>query len=109
MLAKRALFLLILLATIGASRSSWAQTTLKGQVSDSPGALIPGIPLHLARVRGSYTQQAVSDKAGQFRIVDVPPGRYTLTVEAQDGFAAFSTLIQVGTSAPPPIMVELAV
>lgn len=111
MLAKRALsfFFFLILATVFVPWTSWAQVTVKGQVSDSTGAVIPDILLRLAAVNGSYTQQAISDKAGQFRLLAVPPGRYMLSSEARDGFAASSTAVLIGRSAPPLILIELAV
>ncbi|MFC5861832.1 TonB-dependent receptor domain-containing protein [Acidicapsa dinghuensis] len=109
MIAKRAFFFFLLLASGFVSRSSWAQVTVKGQVSDSTGALIPGVPIHFTRLGGSFTEQAVSDKGGQFRLADIRPGRYMLTTEAHDGFAAFSKIVEVGEAAPPLILIELAV
>jgi hypothetical protein len=111
MLAKHAhsVFFLIILATGLASRASWGQVTVNGQVSDPTGAVIPGIHLRLAGVRGTYMQQATSDKTGHFRLPAVPPGRYTLSSEASAGFAASSTIVQIGRSALPPILIVLAV
>lgn len=77
MFRKRAVsfFFFVLLAVSGAQRSGWAQVTVMGRVSDSTGVVIPGVPLSLARVNGAYSQQAVSDDSGQFRMIAVPPGR----------------------------------
>ena len=111
MVAKRTLsfFFFLFLATGLISPASWAQVTVKGQVSDSTGAVIPGIPVRLAAVSGSYTQQTTSDEVGQFRLLAVPPGRYTLSSEARDGFSASSTIVQIGRSAPSLLLIKLAV
>ena len=111
MLAKRALsfFLFLFLVTSLAPQKGWAQVTVKGQVSDPTGAVIPNLLLRLAAVNGTYTQQVTSDKTGQFRLLAVPPGRYSLSSEASNGFAASSTIFQIGRSVPPPVFIVLAV
>jgi hypothetical protein len=111
MFARRAFSFFFFLFFAGGfvARASWAQVTVKGQVSDSTGAVIPGILLHLGAVNGTYTQQATSDQTGQFQLLAVPPGRFTLWSEASNGFAASSTIVQIGRSAPPPIRIVLAV
>ena len=81
---------------------------MKGQVSDPTGAVLPGILLRLTAANGTYTQQTTSDETGQFRILGVPPGRYTLSSEVSNGFAASSATVQIRRSAPPPILVVLA-
>ncbi len=57
-----------------------AQAAIAGVVKDSSGALLPGVtveassPALIERVRS-----AVSDGTGQYRIVDLRPGTYTVT------------------------------
>ena len=60
--------------------AGFAQATLTGSVRDSSGAILPGVtveatsPALIEKVR-----VAVTNGAGQFRIVDLRPGTYTLT------------------------------
>src|SRR5688500_20342136 len=60
--------------------AGFAQATLTGSVRDSSGAVLPGVtveatsPALIEKVR-----VAVTDGAGQFRIVDLRAGTYTLT------------------------------
>ena len=60
-----------------------AQATLAGVVRDSSDAVLPGVtveassPALIQKVR-----TAVTDGTGQYRITELPPGTYTLTVDA---------------------------
>ena len=58
----------------------WAQATITGTARDSSGAVLPGVtveaasPALIERVRSVAT-----DGTGQYRIVDLRPGTYTVT------------------------------
>ncbi len=57
-----------------------AQSTIAGTVRDSTGALLPGATIEVsspALIEGSRT--AVSNESGQYRIIDLRPGIYTVT------------------------------
>ena len=62
------------------SSSAFAQSSISGVVRDSSGALLPGVTVEasspdlIERVRS-----AVTDADGQYRIVDLRAGTYTLT------------------------------
>ena len=66
-----------------------AQASITGVVKDATGALLPGVtvdaesPALIERVRS-----AVTDGTGQYRIVDLRPGSYTVTFNLP-GFSAF--------------------
>src|SRR5581483_3623039 len=57
-----------------------AQSTITGSVKDASGAILPGVtveassPALIEKVRSSVT-----DGSGQYRIVDLRPGTYTVT------------------------------
>src|SRR5918999_3838488 len=57
-----------------------AQTSLAGTVTDSSGAVLPGVtveassPALIEKVRSATT-----DSNGQYRIIDLSPGLYRLT------------------------------
>src|SRR4026207_766190 len=58
----------------------WAQATITGTAKDTSGAVLPGVtveaasPALIERVRS-----VVTDDTGQYRIVDLRPGTYTVT------------------------------
>src|SRR5881296_1025267 len=63
-----------------APRLAHAQASITGTVKDTSGAVLPGVtveassPVLIERVRS-----AVTDTSGQYRIVDLRAGTYTLT------------------------------
>lgn len=69
-----AIALLLLLPTLAS-----AQATIAGTVKDDSGAVLPGVtveassPALIEKVRS-----VVSDGSGQFQIVDLRPGSYTV-------------------------------
>src|SRR5919112_3238779 len=73
--------------------SAAAQTTttgsIEGTVVDVNGAAIPGIAVSVAGPNLIRTQSATTNDEGYFNLPQIPPGRYTITVEAAKGFARF--------------------
>ena len=78
-----ALFVVVLLA----ATSGFAQTNgrIQGAVKDSNGASVPGVSLvaTAAELPGNIT--AVSGNDGTFRLLNLPPGNYTVSASL-DGF-----------------------
>jgi Carboxypeptidase regulatory-like domain/TonB dependent receptor len=66
-----------------------ATGTLRGQVADPTGAVIPQATITVTSTAG-VTQTGSSDAAGQYAISGLTPGRYTVTVEAT-GFSVFTS------------------
>src|SRR6266446_10973610 len=75
------------LVPIGAQE---AKGTISGTVKDPAGGVLVGALVELQPTG----KRAVSDDQGQFRILDVAPGEYTLTA-SYVGFGAFSTSVKV--------------
>ena len=54
-----------------------AQGSIAGSVRDTSGAVLPGVTVEASSpALIEKTRSAVSDSAGQYRIVDLPPGTY---------------------------------
>ncbi|HET9524738.1 MAG TPA: carboxypeptidase-like regulatory domain-containing protein, partial [Pyrinomonadaceae bacterium] len=72
--------------------SAFAQTTttgsIEGVVTDSTGAAVPGVMVTATR-QGGRSISATSNEEGLFRIGNIEPGIYTVTIEAAKGFAKF--------------------
>jgi hypothetical protein len=65
----------------------FAQAAVTGTVRDASGAVLPGVTVEAASsVLIEKTRSAVTDGTGQYRIIDLKPGTYTLTFTLQ-GFA----------------------
>jgi Carboxypeptidase regulatory-like domain len=66
--------------TVLAPASALAQSAIAGVVRDTSGAVLPGVNVEaasLALIERSRT--VVTDAAGQYKIVDLRPGVYTVT------------------------------
>jgi outer membrane receptor protein involved in Fe transport len=72
--------------------SAFAQTTttgsIEGVVTDSTGAAVPGVTVTATRQGGRATS-ATSNEEGLFRMSNLEPGIYTVSIEAAKGFAKF--------------------
>src|SRR6185295_1188297 len=63
--------------------------SIEGSVTDSTGAAVPGIAVRVTSPNLISAQTATTDDGGRFKILNLPPGRYAVTVEAEKGFAKF--------------------
>ena len=69
--------------------SAFAQASLTGVVKDASGAVLPGATVEAASpALIEKVRTAVSDGTGQYRIEDLRPGSYTLTISLT-GFSTF--------------------
>jgi hypothetical protein len=70
-------------------RAQQAQATITGVVRDASGAVLPGVTVEAtSEVLIEKVRSAVSDGTGQYRIVNLPPGTYTVTFTLT-GFSTF--------------------
>jgi hypothetical protein len=89
--------LLLLAAMGGATTAAFAQSGIAGVVKDSSGAVLPGVTVEAssaALIEG--TRAAATDSAGQYRIVDLRPGEYTVTFT----LTGFRTIKREGITLP---------
>jgi hypothetical protein len=69
--------------------TAFAQATLTGSVRDGSGGVLPGVTVEASSpALIEKTRSAVTDGSGQYRIVDLAPGTYTLTFS----LAGFTTV-----------------
>ncbi len=61
--------------------------TLRGQVTDPSGAVVPGATVAVL-TSGGPTHSSTTSKTGSYEIGNLPPGKYTVTANAQ-GFGVF--------------------
>ncbi len=74
-------------ATLSSPLSSPATGTLRGQVTDPSGAVVTNATVAVL-VSGGQTHSATTNRSGGYEIGNLPPGKYTVTANAQ-GFAVF--------------------
>src|SRR5262245_21377726 len=79
---------LVLIATIVGAQTA-TTGTIEGTVTDPNGAVVPGATVRVTSPNLMRVQTATSDGQGRYRIANLPPGKYTVTVEATGGFAKF--------------------
>jgi len=91
---------------------AWAQRSdtsgFAGAVKDSTGAMLPGVTVEVSSpALIEKMRVAVTDNAGQYRIVDLRPGIYTITFS----LTGFGSVTRDGIELPPnftaPVNVEL--
>jgi len=71
-------FLLLLAPALAFAQAGGA--SLAGTVKDASGAVLPGVTVEASSpALTEKTRSAVTDGSGQYRIIDLPPGTYTLT------------------------------
>jgi hypothetical protein len=70
----------VLVAAVLMPVAAMAQATITGVVKDTSGAVLPGVTVEAASpVLIEKVRTATTDGSGQFRIVDLRPGSYTVT------------------------------
>src|SRR6201982_4275315 len=82
--SRNARFLFLLAALIAAP--AWAQTqlgTLFGTVTDTSGAVVPGAEVSVENVSTGLKRDGRTNKSGEYRLVGLPTGSYTLRVEKE--------------------------
>src|SRR3954467_62413 len=102
-------FTLAVVLSLFVSASAQTTTTgsLEGTVTDVNGAAVPGVTVTATR-QGGRTATAVSNEEGIYRLPQLEPGRYVVTVEAAKGFARFEqTDVEVSLGRTSNITVSL--
>ncbi len=92
--------------------SVFAQTSttgsIEGSVTDSAGAAVPGVSVKVTSPNLISAQTATTDQGGRYRILNLPPGKYAVTVEADKGFAKFERSdVEVNLSRSTSVEIQL--
>jgi hypothetical protein len=101
------LFVLILAAS--AISQTAATADLRGTVKDPHGAVIQNATITVRDEVRNFERSAQSNESGYFTVLSLPPGHYTMTVEAK-GFArlvARDVGLTVGQAADYPVILQL--
>jgi len=76
----RGAILLVALLAIAASASAQELGTITGVAKDASGAVLPGVTVEAASpALIEKVRTAVTDGSGQYRIINLPPGTYSVT------------------------------
>src|SRR5512146_3298554 len=104
------LSLVLLLTTAGAFAQTAATADLRGTVKDPNGAVITNATVTLRDDAKSIERTVQTSATGEYVLLSVPPGRYTLTITAK-GFSklvAKGVTLTVGQAAEYPVTMQLA-
>jgi len=87
---RRGLLLMLAIAVLdtGVALAQTGAGSLRGTVKDEQGAALPGATLSATSPDALGTYTAVADAEGNYRIINLSPGTYTITAELS-GFATF--------------------
>ena len=99
-------------ALIACALSITAQTrttgTIEGLITDRNQAVVPGVTLTASSPNLIRPQSSTTDSDGRYRILNLPPGLYMLTVEATLGFArSIKTDVDVNLSKTTYVVIQL--
>src|SRR5271156_1435005 len=84
--------LLVSVLILGMSGASWAQVNtvnLSGTVLDPQGLAVKSAKVSIKNPNTGFERTSISNDNGRYELVGLPPGKYTLSVEAQ-GFATLT-------------------
>jgi hypothetical protein len=86
-----------LLLGLATSSTASAQSAIVGVVSDTSGAVLPGVTVEASSpALIEQVRSAITDQAGAYRIPDLRPGTYKITFT----LAGFNTFIREGLDLP---------
>ncbi|NOT48360.1 MAG: TonB-dependent receptor [Acidobacteria bacterium] len=105
-----AAFFLVGLAIMPGAVMAQTSTTgsVEGVVTDSNGAVVPSATVVLSGPGLVRPQTATADANGSYRFLQVPPGRYTVKVDATGGFDMFEqSNVEVNLSKSTSVNISL--
>jgi hypothetical protein len=90
LLARCAVFAIVLALAAASVAAETARNTgeIRGLVSDPSGAVVAGAEVSVTTAKGE-TLQATSDMLGNYKVLGVPAGKFSLSVRAE-GFSEFT-------------------
>src|SRR5258706_10010108 len=89
---------MFLLAAVAVPGRAFAQSTIAGLVRDTTGAVLPGVTVEAASpALIERARSAVTDEAGQYKIIDLRPGTYVVTFT----LTGFNAIKREGIDLPP--------
>ncbi|PYQ90345.1 MAG: TonB-dependent receptor [Acidobacteria bacterium] len=79
-------------AASAAAQSQITTAVIDGTVVDASGAVLPGVEVEIRNADTNLTRTLTTDREGRFVALQLPPGRYTITLK----LSGFATVVQEG-------------
>jgi hypothetical protein len=83
-------FSLLLACAAGEAIAQTTDGSIRGYVRDEQGGVLPGVTITATSPAAATPDTAVTDQEGYYRLLNLPPGDYTITSELQ----GFSKLVR---------------
>jgi outer membrane receptor protein involved in Fe transport len=101
--------LILCLGLLAGQTFAQSSTTgsIEGTVIDANGAAVPGVAVTVTSPNLISAQSATTNDEGRYRILNLPPGNYLVTVEAVKGFGKSETNVGVNLSRTATVDVQL--
>src|SRR5256714_10018276 len=105
----RIVFLSIVLGCVGPAFSQSSTGSISGTVTDQNNAVVLGATVIGKNTATGFVRSAVTNSSGLYRLPDIPPGPYEITIEAATfkKFGKKGITIDVGQSATIDAVLEL--
>src|SRR6266851_3042999 len=101
--------LVVLLCFCAVPTYAQFKASIQGTVLDSGGAAVSGAKVHIVEQETGASRDAFSSDEGFYRIADLPPGRYTVTVESTGFKTSVSKDVEIQAEEPRGFDVKLEV
>src|SRR5258706_14887987 len=104
-------FLLVLPLLFLLTSAAYAQfkASLQGTVLDSRNAVVAGANVHTVNQNTGASRDTVTSDEGVYRIAELPPGRYTLTVQLTGFKSSISKDVEIKAEEPRGFDVTLEI
>ena len=92
--------------------SSWSQTqlaTVSGTITDTSGAVVPGVSVTIVSQGTGLKRRVLTDTAGEYRFAGLPTGNYSLRIEKPGFQSQVREGVELGSVAEVRINSQLAV
>src|SRR5580700_6927231 len=100
----------LVLACAGIAKAQVNTATLSGTVTDPQGLTVRGAKLTISNAGTGAERTVVSDDAGRYKVVGLPPGRYKVNVDGGPNFEVYendSVVVTVGEDAAFDLRLDL--
>ncbi|HET7212113.1 MAG TPA: TonB-dependent receptor [Terriglobia bacterium] len=97
------------LISVGRLNAQVLYGSVAGTVTDQTGAVVPGAAIRITNDNTGLTRNVNSGPSGQYTIIDLPAGTYTLSVEAQGFKPVRTTGISIAVGSVRQQNVQLSV